>query len=53
MKLMISLNEMEELKKFQGSKFDPIARGRLVEDQDTILELTVVRYRNCRMKLIA
>ena len=35
-----SLNEMEELKKFQGSTFDTIARRRLVEDQDTILELT-------------
>ena len=35
-----SLNEIEELKKFQGSTFDTIARRRLVEDQDTILELT-------------
>ena len=33
-------NEMEELKKFQSSTFDTIARRRLVEDQDTILELT-------------
>ena len=32
--------EMEELKKFQSSTFDTIARRRLVEDQDTILELT-------------
>ena len=31
--------EMEELKKFQSSTFDTIARRRLVEDQDTILEL--------------
>ena len=31
---------MEELKKFQGSTFDTIARRKLVEDQDTILELT-------------
>ena len=31
-----SLNELEELKKFQSSTFDPIARRRLVEDQDTI-----------------
>ena len=30
----------EELKKFQSSTFDTIARRRLVEDQDTILELT-------------
>ena len=35
-----SLNEMEELERFQGSTFDTIARRRLVEDQDTILELT-------------
>ena len=31
-----SLNEMEELKKFQSSTFDTIARRKLVEDQDTI-----------------
>ena len=31
---------MEELKRFQGSIFDTIARRKLVEDQDTILELT-------------
>ena len=35
-----SLNEMEELKKFQSSTFDTFARRRLVEDQDTILQLT-------------
>ena len=35
-----SLNEMEELKKCQSSTFDTIARINLVEDQDTILELT-------------
>ena len=35
-----SLNEMEEFKQFQSSTFDTIARRRLVEDQDTILELT-------------
>ena len=35
-----SLNEMEELKEFQSSTFDTVARRRLVEDQDTILELT-------------
>ena len=34
-----SLSEMEELRKFQSSTFDTIARRRLVEDQDTILEL--------------
>ena len=31
---------VEELKKFQSSTFDTIARRRLVEDRDTILELT-------------
>ena len=31
---------MEELKRFQGSTFDTIARRELVEDQDTILEFT-------------
>ena len=35
-----SLNEMKELKRLQGSTFDTIARRRLVEDRDTILELT-------------
>ena len=35
-----SLNEMEELKKFQSSTFDTVAGRRLVEDQDTNLELT-------------
>ena len=35
-----SLNEMEELKRLQGSTFDTIARRSLDEDQDTILELT-------------
>ena len=34
------LNEMEELKRFQGSAFDGISRRRLIEDRDTILELT-------------
>ena len=35
-----SLKEMEELKRFQGSTSDTIARRRVVEDQDSILELT-------------
>ena len=35
-----SLSEMEELKRFQGSTFNTIARIKLVEDRDTILELT-------------
>ena len=34
-----SLNEMEELKRFQGSTFDELSRRRLIEDRDTILEL--------------
>ena len=36
----VCLKEMEELKEFQSSTFDTIARRRLVEDQDTILERT-------------
>ena len=35
-----SLTEMEELRKFQSSTFDTIARRNLIEDQDTILELS-------------
>ena len=35
-----SLKEMEEVRKFQSSTFDTVARRRLVEDQDHILELT-------------
>ena len=35
-----SLNEIQELKRFQGSSFDTISRRRLIEDRDTILELT-------------
>ena len=31
---------MEELKQFQGSTFDAISRRKLVEDRDSILELT-------------
>ena len=37
---MKSLNGMEELKRFLGSTFDTISRRRLIEDRDTILELT-------------
>ena len=47
-----SLNEMEELKRFQGSTFDTISRRKCVDDRDTILELTA-RFRNYRMKTIA
>ena len=35
-----SLTEMEELRKFQSSTFDTLARRKLVEDQNTILELS-------------
>ena len=37
---MKSLNEMEELKRFQGSTFDEFPRRRLIEDRDTKNELT-------------
>ena len=35
-----SLTEMEELRKFQNSTFDTLARRKLIEDQNTILELS-------------
>ena len=35
-----SLTEMEELLKFQSSAFDTLARRKLIEDQNTILELS-------------
>ena len=35
-----SFTEMEELRKFQSSTFDTIARRKLIEDQNTILELS-------------
>ena len=35
-----SLREVEELLKFQSSTFDTIARRKLIEDQNTILELS-------------
>ena len=34
------LNWMEELKRFRGSTFDTMSRKKLIEDRDTILELT-------------
>ena len=37
---MKSLNEMEELKRFQGSTFDTFSRRKLIDNQDTIHELT-------------
>ena len=45
---MKSLNEMEELKRFQGSTFDTFSRRKLIEDRDTIQP----RFRNYRMKVI-
>ena len=36
-----SLNEMEELRKFQNSTFDTIVRRRFVDDQDTTLDFSV------------
>ena len=35
-----SLTEMEELRKFQSSTFDTLARRKLIEDQNTFLELS-------------
>ena len=35
-----SLTEMEELRKFQSSAFDTMARRKFIEDQSTILELS-------------
>ena len=35
-----SLTEMEVLRKFQSSTFDTIARRKVIEDQNTILELS-------------
>ena len=45
-----SLTEMEELRKFQSSAFDTVARRTFIEDQNTILELSGREYRNCKMK---
>ena len=35
-----SLTEMEELRKFQSSTFDTLARRKFIEDKNTILELS-------------
>ena len=35
-----SLTEVEELRKFQSSTFDTISRRKLIEDQNTLLELS-------------
>ena len=37
---MQSPNEKEEMRRFQGSRFDEFSRRRLIENQDTIHELT-------------
>ena len=37
---MKSLNEMEELKRFQGSTFDTFSKRKLIEELDTIPELS-------------
>ena len=47
---MKSLNDMEELKRFPGSRSDEFSR-RLIDNPDTIHELTA-RYRNYRMKSV-
>ena len=44
-----SLIEMEELRKFQSSTFDTIARRKLIEDQNTILEYQE-EYKSYKMK---
>ena len=46
-----NLNEMEELKRSQGSTVDTIARKKLVEDRDTILEL-IGKIQELQMKSI-
>ena len=35
-----NLTEMEELRKFQSSTFDTLARQKFIEDQNTIMELS-------------
>ena len=35
-----NLTEMEELRKFQSSTFDTLARQKLIEDQNTVMELS-------------
>ena len=47
---MKSLDEREEFKRFQGSRFDEFSRRRLIENQDTAHELTA-RIHELRMKL--
>ena len=45
-----SLTEMEEIREFQSSTFDTLARRKLIEDQNTILELSAREYKNYKMK---
>ena len=44
-----SLTEMEELRKFQSSTFDTIARRKLIEDHNIFWNYQA-EYRNCKMK---
>ena len=44
-----SLTEMEEVRKFQSSALDTMARRRFVEDQNTFLNF-LAEYRNCKTK---
>ena len=44
-----SLTEMEELRKFQSSTFDTLARQKLIEDQNTFWNYQV-EYKNYKMK---
>ena len=44
-----NLTEIKELRKFQSSTFDTVARRKFIEDQNTILELSK-RVQNCKMK---
>ena len=48
---MKSLNEMEEVKRFEGSTFDEFSRRRLIGNQDTTLN-SRPEFRIYRMKLI-
>ena len=47
-----SRTEMEELRKFQSSAFDTMARRKLIEDQNTFFGIIEAEYRNCKMKWI-
>ena len=47
-----SLTEMEELRKFQSSTFDTLARRQLIEDQNTVMELSGKSTRTSKMKQI-